>query len=189
MTMSCVADAKATSSAPSPTTSGAAIGIARAEKDDRRHQQQLRGDEPAAPPPEPPRQPRHVERIDHRRPEELDRVGQARQRQQADGAEIDAAVGHPHAQRLARQRQRQPGREAEQQHDQHARAANTQPAHRGMRRRGRARSSDGRLMSLRIVGRRAAVAPASLAAGTGAFLWRSRLFRRHDARPSAVGAE
>ena len=38
MTMSCVADAKATSSAPRPTISGADTGIARAEKDDRRHQ-------------------------------------------------------------------------------------------------------------------------------------------------------
>ncbi len=62
------------------------------------------------------------QRIDHRRPDELERVGQAGERQQPDGAEVDAAVGHPHAQRLAGQRQRQAGREAEQQHDQHARA-------------------------------------------------------------------
>ena len=41
---------------------------------------------------------------------------------QADGADVDAAVGHPHAQRLGRQRQRQPRREAEQQHDADARA-------------------------------------------------------------------
>ena len=49
------------------------------------------------------------------------RVGRADQREQADGAEIDAGFAHPHQQRRSRQRQRQAGGEAEQQHDQHAR--------------------------------------------------------------------
>ena len=66
------------------------------------------------------RQPRHLPGVDHRRPDEFERVGQAGERQQADGAEVDAAVGHPHAQRLARQRQRQTGGEAEQHDDEHA---------------------------------------------------------------------
>ena len=74
-----------------------------------------------APPPKPPCQPRDVERIDNGRPQEFDRVGQTDQGEQADGAEIDSAVGHPHRQRLAGQRQRQPRREPEQHHDQHAR--------------------------------------------------------------------
>ncbi len=67
------------------------------------------------------RQHRHIERIDQRRPEEFDGVGQADQREQADGGEVDAALGQPHRQRRAGQRQRQAGGEAEQHHDQHAR--------------------------------------------------------------------
>ena len=56
------------------------------------------------------RQHRHVERVDQRRPQELDGVGRADQREQADGAEIDAGFAHPHQQRRARQRERQAGR-------------------------------------------------------------------------------
>ena len=122
MTMSWVAEAKATMRAPSATASGAADRIARAEEEDRRHQQELAGDEPAAAPPELAREPRHLERIDDRGPQELDGVGQADEGEHADGAEVDAAVGHPHSERLAGQRQRQARREAEQQHDEHARA-------------------------------------------------------------------
>ena len=95
--------------------------IAGAEEDDRRHQQDLREHQPAAAAAEPARQQRHVERVDQRRPQELHGVGRADQREQADGAEIDAGFAHPHQQRRARQRQRQSGREAEEQHDQHAR--------------------------------------------------------------------
>jgi hypothetical protein len=62
-----------------------------------------------------------MQRIDQRRPQEFQRVGRADQREQADSAEIDAGLAHPHQQRRARQRQRQAGGKAEQQHDQHAR--------------------------------------------------------------------
>ena len=91
-TMSCVAEAVATSSAPSATRPGAAAGLQRAEKHDRRHQQDLREHQPAAAAAEQPRQHRHVERVGQRRPEEFQRVGRADQREQADGAEIDAGL-------------------------------------------------------------------------------------------------
>ncbi len=131
------------------TTHQGAARIAEREEDDRRDQQKLGEHEPASPSPEQPRQHRHVERIDHRRPQELDGVGRADQREQADGAEIDAGFAHPHRQRRARQRQRQPGREAEEQHDQHARLEidrervnETRPGRCGLRRRGHRCSHD-----------------------------------------------
>jgi len=43
--------------------------------------------------PQEARQPRDIERIDQRRPQELQRIGGADQREQADGAEIDAGLG------------------------------------------------------------------------------------------------
>ncbi len=52
----------------------------------------LRQQQPAAAPAEAPRQERNVERVDQRRPEEFDGVGRADQREQADGAEIDAGL-------------------------------------------------------------------------------------------------
>ncbi len=94
--------------------------VARAEKDDRRHQHELRGNQPRAAAAKTARQSWHLPSVDHRCPDELERVRQAGERQQADGAEVDAAVGHPHAQRLARQRQRQTGGKAEQHDDEHA---------------------------------------------------------------------
>jgi hypothetical protein len=94
----------------------------RCREDDRDGEQKLRKHEPAAPPAEPAREPWHVEGVHQRRPEKLDRVGQADEGEQADGAEIDAAVGHPKCQRGARERQRQPGGKAEEEDDQNARA-------------------------------------------------------------------
>ena len=70
--------------------------------------------------PKQPRQDRHVERVDQRRPKELHRVGRADQRKQPDGAEIDSALAHPDQQRRAGQRERQARREAEKHDDQHA---------------------------------------------------------------------
>ena len=121
ITMSCVAEAVATSSAPNATSHGAFAGSVKREKHDRGHQQELREHQPAAAAADSARQHRHVERIDQRRPEELDGVGHADQREQADGAEVDAGLGHPDRQRRAGQRERQARREAEKHHDQHAR--------------------------------------------------------------------
>jgi len=37
-----------------------------------------------------------MQRIDQRRPEKFQRVGRADQREQADGAEVDAGFAHPY---------------------------------------------------------------------------------------------
>ena len=98
-----------------------ARGIGQRQQQDRDDQQQLRKHQPAAAAAEGAREQRHMQRVHQRRPQEFQRVGRADQREQPDGAEIDAGLAHPHQQRRPRQRQRQPGGEAEQQHDQHAR--------------------------------------------------------------------
>jgi hypothetical protein len=64
---------------------------------------------------------RYVEGVHDGRPQELDGVRRTDEREQADGAEVDAGFPHPDQQCRARERERQPGREAEEQHDQHAR--------------------------------------------------------------------
>ena len=120
-TMSCVDDIVATSSAPSATNSGERAGSVSASSRIAADQQQLREHQPAAAAAERAGEERHMQRIDQRRPEKLQRVGRADQREQPDGAEIDAGFAHPYQQRRSRQRQRQPGGKAEQQHDQHAR--------------------------------------------------------------------
>ncbi len=109
-TMSCVAEAVATSTAPSATKGSDAQRISKPRNMIATNEQQLREHQPAAAPAKRARQQWHVERIDQRRPQELERVGQADQRKQADGAEIDIALGHPYGKRRARQRQRQAGR-------------------------------------------------------------------------------
>src|ERR1700688_1701880 len=80
--MSWVAEAVATRSAPMATTNGDTDGSQNPRKI-------------IAAMSEAPRQQRHVERIDQRRPEKFDRVGRADQREQADGAEIDPGLPHP----------------------------------------------------------------------------------------------
>jgi len=62
-----------------------------------------------------------MQRIDQRRPQELQRIRRAHQREQPDGAEIDPGFTHPDQQRRSRKGQRQPGGKAEHQHDEHAR--------------------------------------------------------------------
>ena len=81
----------------------------------RRHPEQRAGerelgeDEPAAPASEP----RRLEPVHQRRPEELERVRQADQAQEADRREVDAVGGQPCLHRLAGERERQPRCEAE----------------------------------------------------------------------------
>ena len=98
-----------------------ARGIGQRQEQDRDNQQQLREQQPAAPPAERAGEQRHMQRIHQRRPEEFQRVRRADKSEQPDGAEIDAGFPHPHQQGRPRQRQRQPGGEAEKQHDQHPR--------------------------------------------------------------------
>jgi membrane protein involved in colicin uptake len=65
----------------------------------RTDQQQLRKQQPAASATERSREERHMQRVDQRRPQELQRVRRADQRKQPDGAEIDTGFTHPHQQR------------------------------------------------------------------------------------------
>jgi hypothetical protein len=95
--------------------------IADGKKDDRRDQEELRKNQPAAAATQECGEHRYVEGIDDRCPEELDRVRRADQREQADSAEIDARLAHPDQQGRARERERQSGGEAEEQYDEHAR--------------------------------------------------------------------
>ena len=119
--MSCVAEAVATSSAPNATRAGETGRIAKGEKHDRSHQQNLREHQPAAAAAEQARQNRNVERIGQRRPQEFHRVGRADQREQSDGRKIDAGLAHPYQQRCAGKRQRQARGKPEEHDDQHAR--------------------------------------------------------------------
>ena len=107
--MSWVAEAVATKSAPNATSHGAFAGSVNARNTDRGDQQELREHEPAATSAEQPREQRHVERIDQRRPQKLDGVGRADQREQPDGPEVDAGLAHPYQQGRARQGERQAG--------------------------------------------------------------------------------
>src|ERR1700733_1776137 len=97
-TMSCVAEAVATNSAPMATANADCAGSQAPRKTIAAMSQNC----------ESRSQPR-------RRPEEFDRVGRADQRKQPDGAEIDFRLGHPHEQRRARQRERQARRKPEKQ--------------------------------------------------------------------------
>jgi hypothetical protein len=90
-----------------------------AEHDDRRDQQQLGEYEPAPAPAQKPAEHRDAPGIDKGSPQELQRVGKPGQRIEPDRRQVDADVGHPQHQRRGGQRQRQPGREAEQRHDEH----------------------------------------------------------------------
>ena len=120
-TMSCVEDIVATSSAPSATNSGERAGSVSASSRIAPISSSCENTSQPRRRPKRAREERHMQRIDQRRPQEFQRVGRADQREQPDGAEIDAGLAHPHQQRRSRQRQRQPGGKAEQQHDQHAR--------------------------------------------------------------------
>ncbi len=68
MTMSCVAEAVATITAASATIHGACSGSWTPSNSDRRHEQELREHEPAAPVAEQPAEHRHLKGIDHAAP-------------------------------------------------------------------------------------------------------------------------
>jgi hypothetical protein len=82
--------------------------IDQAEPQDRARQQHLDGKRPAAAPAEQARQQRQRQPVDQRRPQELEAVGHADQREQADRGQGDAALRHAIGERRARERERQP---------------------------------------------------------------------------------
>ena len=84
--------------------------------------EQLAEDHPAAAAAEPAEH-RRVDAIDDRRPEELQRIGQPDPRQEADRRQRRARVAQPVAERVAAEKERQAGREAEHEHHRHLRLA------------------------------------------------------------------
>ena len=120
MTMSCVAEAVATTTAASATIHGATSGFWKPRKTIAAMSRSW--DSTSQPRRWPSARPkhRHLEGIDDGRPQEFDGVGDADQREETDGAEIDADILHPQEQRRAGERERQPGGEAEQENDEHA---------------------------------------------------------------------
>ena len=82
----------------------------------------LADDHPAAPASQTADQ-RRLDAVDDRAPDELDRVGEAHRRDQADQRDADLALVQPEPQRVADQRKRQAGGEPQRQHERHARAA------------------------------------------------------------------
>ena len=118
-TMSCVADAVATRSAPSATISADADGSQRPRKTIAAISKSCDSNS------QPRRRPKSFDSTGTSSAStsgaqsELYRVGRADQRKQADRAEIDAALAHPDQERRAGQRERQAGRKAEEHDDQH----------------------------------------------------------------------
>ena len=92
------------------------LWVAGAQAEDSERQQHLHEQEPATPAAEQrgERWQRHP--IHDRRPGELPGIGQADEREQADGRLVDLGLGQPEGQRGQGQQQRQSAREAEQQH-------------------------------------------------------------------------
>ncbi|MEJ7695902.1 MAG: hypothetical protein WKF78_04575 [Candidatus Limnocylindrales bacterium] len=114
---SCDADRNATTTAAIARRPGLEQRIERAHHRDRGQQRELEHEQEAAPPAE-ERQP---EAIEQRRPHELERVGEADQRERGDLLERRLDRLHPRAQQLPGQQQRQPARQPEQ--EQHAHPA------------------------------------------------------------------
>ena len=112
MTTSCDADMKATATASSAKARVAPRGRGARQQQQRGGQGQLRQHQPAAPPAEQ----RQVEAVHQRRPQELEGVGQADQAEEADRRHVQAFHAEPGLHRLAGQRQRQAGSEAQHQH-------------------------------------------------------------------------
>ena len=120
MTMSCDADANATHSARQPSSHRFAFGGEASAM-------------PAIPATsascvssiQPRRRPRNggTIAVHHRRPEELEQIGDADPGKPGDGHDVDAGHGEPGLQRAPGQRERQAGGKAEQQHGGDARAA------------------------------------------------------------------
>ena len=119
MTTSWVAAEKATRKAPRPSS-------ARCLRVRERHERQGRGDadlrqhHPGPPPPEPGREDRQIVPVDDRRPQELQAVGQRQIAEQPDRLDVDVGEGEPRREGAEHQQKRQPGREAERQHDRDA---------------------------------------------------------------------
>ena len=123
MTMSWLADRNATTTAAKRGHPRIDQRVGKAEPQDRQRQRRLDHQRPAAPPPEPRRDPRQRQPVDHRRPQEFEAVGKAHQREQPDRGQRHADIGEAQRQRRAGQRQRQSARKPHQQDRDEARLA------------------------------------------------------------------
>ena len=113
--MSCVADEKATSSGEDHEPPQVDLRVVVRHREQARHDPDLRQQHPRAPPAEPAREERERHAIDDRRPDELDRVGDADPAHEADRGQADAGLAQPRRQRREDQQEGQPGREAQEQ--------------------------------------------------------------------------
>jgi hypothetical protein len=71
----------------------------------------------------PAAQERDVDLVDDRRPEELERISEPDQREDAHRLEVDLGLGEPGVERPEEERERQAGRESEQSHEARFRVA------------------------------------------------------------------
>jgi len=94
-------------------------GIRRAEQGDRHREQRLRDQRPGAAASETVAEPRYAYEVERRRPQKLQRVGQAYQREEPDRGLVDAALREPIRQRGCGEQQREAARETHQQDRQH----------------------------------------------------------------------
>ena len=96
MTMSWLAERKATTSAASAVTPGSSARVGQAQRQDRERQQRLHAS--SAQPrrrPKRARDARQRQAVDDRRPHEFEAVGHADQREEADRGLVDAGLGQP----------------------------------------------------------------------------------------------
>ena len=120
--MSCVADAKATTSANAPNTSEARLRPDRHHRHEADNDSKLREHDPTATLAEPAEH-GQLDTVEQGRPDELERVREADPRDEADCRELGAFLAEPRTERVARQKEREAGRETEREHREHTRLA------------------------------------------------------------------
>ena len=116
MTTSCVADAKATRSADAMVSPRLVAGSLSAIPTSPTAVGELRQHHPAAPAAEKARQQRDVVAIDHRRPQEFQRIGERHPAQHADLGARDSGLSKPGREGAEHEQERQSGGKAQRQH-------------------------------------------------------------------------
>ena len=137
--MSCVAEAKAVTRAAAPQGRQSALRTDDRHGDQRRTDQKLGQQHPAAPPAE-PAEDRDVEPVHDRSPDEFEGIGQTDPGDEADGRQGHVALAQPETERRACQQEGQARAETQQQGDQDATPTQrldyvlrARPARRGLR--------------------------------------------------------
>ena len=120
--MSCVAEAKATTSANAPNTTRPCLRPDRHHRHEAGDDAKLREHDPTAPLAEPAEH-GQLDTVEQGRPDELERIREPDPRDEADCRELGAFLAQPRTERVARQKEREPGRETEREHREHTRLA------------------------------------------------------------------